>query len=88
MEPTIHDAGYTKVVDVTDRPIGSSFGYKVVSEPCKVCGAAAICAKKGYRKGAPFANFAHTIRVYLDQNSKEPKAEYTDVHEYAEPRGH
>lgn len=88
MEPTIHDAGYEKVIDVTDRPVGSTFGYKVASEACKVCGAPAIVAKKGFRKGAPFANFAHTIRLYLDQNSKEPKAEYTDVHEYAEPRGH
>lgn len=85
---TIHDAGYEKVVDVTDRPVGSTFGYKVASEACKVCGKAAIVAKKGFRKGAPFANFAHTIRLFLDQGTKEPKAEYADVHEYAEPRGH
>ena len=84
----IHDRGYEKVIDVTERPAGSTYGYKAVSEPCKVCGAPAICAKKGYRKGGPFANFAHALRLYLDQNSKEPKAEYTDVHEYVEPRGH
>lgn len=85
---TIHDAGYEKVIDVTDRPVGSTFGYKVASEACKVCGKAAIVAKKGFRKGAPFANFAHTIRLFLDQGTKEPRAEYTNVHEYAEPRAH
>lgn len=85
---TIHSPGYEKIVDITERPIGSAFGYKVSSEACKVCGEAAICFKKGFRKGAPFANFAHTIRLTLDQNSKEPKAEYTDVHEYSEARGH
>lgn len=88
MNETIHTAGYTKVIDVTERPAGSTFGYKSVSESCKVCGAPAIVAKKGFRKGAPFANFAHTIKLYLDENSKEARPEYTDIHEYHEPRGH
>ena len=87
-EPTIHDSGYEKIVDITARPVGSAYGFKASSEACKICGKPAIVAKKGFKKGAPFTNFAHTIRLWLDQNSKEPKAEYTDVHEYHEPRGH
>lgn len=86
MEPTIHTPGYTMVIDVTERPVGSFFGYKVESERCKVCGHPAIVSKHGYKKGAPYANYAHTIRLYLDVNSKEPKAEYSDVHEHFEER--
>ncbi len=85
---TIHTPGYEKVIDVTARPLGSMFGQKSHSERCRVCEAPAVLFRKGFRKGQPFAIFAHTLRLYLDVNIKEPKCEYTDLHEHVEPRGH